>query len=121
MCGKCNDVGYLGFLNPDGFLAGEIRWTFLEFLIKRPCPKCDGKPETQLPPRPVPSSPPSPPRTKNDEFRTLLKMVYQPPGTVVDIQVQETIERDHLNRRSKIIRTETQTRIVDDRELANRK
>ncbi len=52
-CKECEDAGYFGFLNPDGWLAGEIgdcRW--LQWLIKRECPKCHGDPQSQLPPRP---------------------------------------------------------------------
>ncbi len=53
MCSECNDIGHLGFINPHGWLAGEIgdNWPF-RLMIKRECPKCHGDPASQLPPRP---------------------------------------------------------------------
>ncbi len=55
MCSECGDAGHFGFLDPEGWLAGEIGdcWPFC-LMIKRTCPKCDGDPQSQLPPRPNP-------------------------------------------------------------------
>jgi len=108
MCSECFDEGYLGFLNPDGWIAGEIGdcWPF-RLMIRRECPKCHGDPKSQLPPRPTfrflydgrepqnlceqvlskrviverPTSPPPPrPRTKHDEFNKLMVMCgVRPP------------------------------------------
>lgn len=50
-CDRCNDRGHVGFFNPFGWLAGEFRWTFLEFLIRRECPKCLGDPNSLMPPQ----------------------------------------------------------------------
>lgn len=98
-CTSCNDFGHHGFLDPDGWLAGEIgdcHW--LQWLIKRECPKCHGDPASQLPTRPYistrdimenaksfvesrPTLPPPPrPRTKHDEFNKLMAMCYVSPG-----------------------------------------
>lgn len=132
MCCECGDAGYLGFINPHGWLAGEIgdcRW--LQWLIKRECPKCRGEPQSQIPPRPPPPPPP-PPYISTREIMECANALTQavvdirpisPPsiflgpnvGRIVDFR--ETIERHPYNRHSTITRTET--RIVSDVELAD--
>jgi hypothetical protein len=62
-CNTCCDAGYLGFLNPDGWLAGEIgdNWPF-RLMIRRECPECHGNPQSMRSGSSrVPNSPAPPP------------------------------------------------------------